>query len=213
MRAKVHRELLAEEEEETTGTRGIIYHPPVYRRNSLQMLFNLPDGKPSFLPSSTSYAFRSVDIPRLLSFCARYGSFSLSLVSIRRATPFANVPFYGSLDTAAFPLPFCSLSRHIFHFFSRVIRFRVFAFIWIPPNALLGKWLVACKTITTNAYRDYDKISFHVCSNNPYLLRRILLRNKQISAPRWLEKLENLFFISINLFLLFWELYTWLFIY
>lgn len=52
-RAKVYRELLAVEEGTTTGSRGIIYHPPVYRRNSLQMLFNLPDGKPSssYLPS------------------------------------------------------------------------------------------------------------------------------------------------------------------
>lgn len=130
MRAKVHRELLAEEEEETTtGTHGIIYHPPVYRRNSLQMLFNLPDGKPSFLPSSTSYAFRSVDIPRLLSSCARCAPFPLSLFSIRRATPFVDVPFHGPPDTPAFPSPFRSLSRHIFHFFSRVICFRVFAFI------------------------------------------------------------------------------------
>lgn len=212
MRAKVHRELLVEEEEETTGTRGIIYHPPVYRRNSLQMLFNLPDGKPSFLPSSTSYAFRSVDIPRLLSFCARYGSFSLSLAPIRRATPFADMPFYGPPDTA-FPLPFCSLSRQIFHFFSRVIRFRVFAFIWTPPNALLRKWLVACKPITTNAYRDFDKISFHVCSVTIFISFEGSCEVNKFQL-RWLEKLENLFFLYRLTYFVFWELYnTWLFIY
>lgn len=46
--------------------RGIIYHPAVYRRNSLQMLFNLPDGKPSCLPSFLESRGR-VDIPALLT--------------------------------------------------------------------------------------------------------------------------------------------------
>lgn len=40
---------------------GIIYHPPVYRRSSLQMLFNLPDEKLSFVPAS---AFRSASACR-----------------------------------------------------------------------------------------------------------------------------------------------------
>lgn len=65
VRAKVYRELLVEEE--TTGTRGIIYHPPVYRRNSLQMLFNLPDGKPSFLPRP-----RARSVPRRHSLTTKF---------------------------------------------------------------------------------------------------------------------------------------------
>lgn len=57
-RAKVRPRVAGGRRRDAADPRGIIYHPPVYRRNSLQMLFNLPDGEPSFLPSSISCAFR-----------------------------------------------------------------------------------------------------------------------------------------------------------
>jgi len=142
VRAKVYRELLVEKEG-MTGTRGIIYHPPVYRRNSLQMLFNLLDGKPSFLPRP-----RARSVPRRHSLTTKFLCAAPFPSPWNPLLPFSPAcPFTGLPTRRLSSSPFGSLSRRILHFFSRVMRFRVFAFIWIPPNALSGKWLVAGKTI------------------------------------------------------------------
>lgn len=122
MRAKVHRELLAEEEEKRRRWGPVV--------SSIIRLFTgetackcysicLMESLPSFLPSSTSYAFRSVDIPRLLSSYARCAPFPLSLSPIRPATPFVDVPFHGPPDTAAFPSPFRSVSTYLSLFLAR----------------------------------------------------------------------------------------------
>lgn len=97
--------------------RDIIYHPAVCRRNSLQMLFNLPDGKPSCFPSlSRDRVPLHVGIPTLLT------SFPLLLFSLfppllSPSCPFAS-PYRGPCSSL-FLFVICLFHLIVSHRFSR----------------------------------------------------------------------------------------------
>lgn len=83
--------------------RDIIYHPAVCRRNSLQMLFNLPDGKPScFLESR----------PRSASCRHSYAANFLPVAPflLIPTLALAKLPFHESLPWS---LQFSFLLRHL----------------------------------------------------------------------------------------------------
>lgn len=150
-RAKVYRELLAEDvRERRRGT--CRYHlssaclPAKQPANAIQ--FAWWKAFPSFLdlvcarsaPRRHSLTTKFHQDARVrLSFCPLFEHPRRYLFS--SACPFTlALPDTGRLFPLALWLPD---SWRILHFFSRVMRFRVFALIWIPPNALLGKCLVA----------------------------------------------------------------------
>jgi len=121
------------------------------------MLFNLPDGKPSFLPRP-----RARSVPRRHSSTTKFHPLPHLLKPIPFACPFTSLPtrqLFPSRPLAPsilFPAPFPL--GGVFHFFSRVMRFRVFAFIRIPPNALPRKCLVASNAITSGVYRGITRV-------------------------------------------------------
>lgn len=94
--------------------RDIIYHPAVYQRNSLQMLFNLPDGKPSCFPSlRRDRVPLHVGIPMLLT------SFPLLLFSLFPPLLSPSYPF-----TSPYRGPYISLSLFIICFFHLIVSHR-----------------------------------------------------------------------------------------
>lgn len=97
--------------------RDIIYHPAVCRRNSLQMLFNLPDGKPSCFPSlSRDRVPLHVGIPTLLT------SFPLLLFSLFPPLLSPSCPFtspYRGPCSSLFFFVICLFHLIVSHRFSR----------------------------------------------------------------------------------------------